>query len=76
MQIRNIKIASSLSENNYELQVLAGYMKKLDGSIIDSFKGKIVNIHHSSLSKYSGKGIYESQVCKGVLKKQGISPRR
>ena len=75
VQIRTTKIASLLSENNYELRVLAGYMKKLDGSFIDSFKGKIVNIHPSLLPKYGGKGIYGSKVCRGVLKKQGISPR-
>ena len=49
-------------------------MKKLDGSIIDPFKGKIVNIHQSLLPKYSCKGIYESQVCKGVLKKREYPP--
>ena len=50
-------------------------MKKLDGSIIDSFKGKIVNIQPSLLPKYGGKGMYGSKVYKGVLKSQGISPR-
>ena len=75
MQIRKIKIAPLLSKNNYELQVLAGYMKKLDGSIIDSLKGKIVNINPYLLPKYGGKGICVSKVCKGVLKKQGISPK-
>ncbi|MDC2963398.1 formyltransferase family protein [Gammaproteobacteria bacterium] len=74
MQIRKIKIASLLSENNYELQVLAGYMKKLDGSFIDSLKGKIVNINPSLLPKYGGKGIYVSKVCKGVLKNREYLP--
>ena len=60
MQIRNTKISSLLSENNYELRVLAAYMKKLSGSIIDSFEGKIVNIHPSLLPKYDGKGMYGS----------------
>ena len=53
-QIRDTKISSLLSENNCELVVLAGYMKKLSSTVIDSFSGKIINIHPSLLPKYKG----------------------
>ena len=70
-QIRDTKISSSLNEHNCELVVLAGYMKKLSSTVIDSFSGKIINIHPSLLPKYNGKGMYGLIVCKGVLKKTG-----
>ena len=54
---------------------MAGYTKKLGGSIIDSFKGKIVNIHLYVLPKYDGKGLYGSKVCIEVLKKTGNIPQ-
>ena len=63
-QIRDIKISSLLSENNCELVVLAGYMKKLSSAVIDSFSGKIINIHPSLLPKYGGKGMYDRRFIK------------
>ena len=67
-QLRDTKISSLLNEHNCELVVLAGYMKKLSSTVIDSFSGKIINIHPSLLPKYGGKGMYGSKVHKEVLK--------
>ena len=67
-QIRDTKISSLLSENNCELVVLAGYMKKLSSAVINSFSGEIINIHPSLLPKYGGKGMYGLRVHKEVLK--------
>ena len=47
---------------------LAGFLLKIPASFIDSFKGKIVNIHPSLLPKYGGKGMYGKHVFEAVLK--------
>ena len=67
-QKRDMKISSLLNGYNCELVVLAGYMKKLSRAVIDSFSGKVINIHPSLLPKYGGKGMYGLAVHKEVLK--------
>ena len=67
-KIRDTKISSLLNEHNCELVVLAGYMKKISNTVIDSFSGKIINIHPSLLPKYGGKGMFGSKVHEEVLK--------
>tara|TARA_B100001093_G_scaffold313185_1_gene298861 strand:- start:717 stop:1307 length:591 start_codon:yes stop_codon:yes gene_type:complete len=67
-QKRDMKISSLLNGYNCELAVLAGYMKKLSRAVIDSFSGKVINIHPSLLPKYGGKGMYGLAVHKEVLK--------
>ena len=47
---------------------LAGFLLKIPASFIDSFTGKIVNIHPSLLPKYGGKGMYGKHVFEAVLK--------
>ena len=37
-----------------DLIVLAGYMRVIDGGVIEDWRGKIVNIHPSLLPKYPG----------------------
>ena len=75
MQIRNIKISPLPSENNYGLPVLAGYMKKLGGSIVDSFEGKIVNTTPPYCQNMAAKGYMDQRFVKESKKRQGISPR-
>jgi len=48
------KIIHELKKNNISLICLAGFMKILSKSFIKNFKGKILNIHPSLLSKYKG----------------------
>ena len=67
-QKRDMKISSLLKGYNCELVVLAGYMKKLSSAVIDSFSGKVINIHPSLLPKYGGKGMHGLAVHKEVLK--------
>jgi len=46
--------------NNHEINflVLAGFLKKIPETLLDSFPDKIVNIHPSLLPAYGGKGMY------------------
>jgi phosphoribosylglycinamide formyltransferase-1 len=56
-----------LHENNIDLIVLAGYMKKLPNAVVEKYKGRIVNIHPALLPKHGGEGMYGLNVHKAVL---------
>ncbi len=53
------KIISEIKNKKIKLICLAGFMRILSKSFIESFKGKILNIHPSLLPKY--KGLYTHQ---------------
>jgi len=48
------EILSELKKYKIEIICLAGFMKILSKNFINSFKGKILNIHPSLLPKYKG----------------------
>ena len=48
------KIISEINNKKIKLICLAGFMKILSKDFINSFKGKILNIHPSLLPKYKG----------------------
>ncbi len=57
--------------------VLAGFLWKIPGAIIQAFRNRIINIHPSLLPKYGGKGMYGSKVHEAVIaageKQSGIT---
>ena len=55
---------------NYEvnLVVLAGYLKKLGGSVIDAYHDRVLNIHPSLLPRHGGKGMYGLRVHEAVIR--------
>lgn len=61
------KILQVLQESNIHLVVLAGYMKKLPNSVVEKYKGRIVNIHPALLPKHGGDGMYGLNVHKAVI---------
>ncbi len=50
-----------------DLIVLAGYLSILSSDFIDSWKGKIINIHPALLPDFGGKGMYGMNVHRAVL---------
>lgn len=60
-------LLKALAEEDTDLVVLAGYMKVLEPSVIDAYRGRIINIHPSLIPKYCGKGFYGKRVHQAVL---------
>ncbi|MBI3194991.1 MAG: phosphoribosylglycinamide formyltransferase [Ignavibacteriae bacterium] len=60
-------MTQTIREHNCNFIVLAGYMKKLDPTIISSFKNRIINIHPALLPAYGGKGMYGMRVHEAVI---------
>ena len=50
-----------------DLVVLAGYMKLVPKPVVDTYKGRMLNIHPALLPKYGGKGFYGIHVHEAVL---------
>ena len=48
------EIINRLNEYDFDLLVLAGYMKILSEKFINSYRNKIINLHPSLLPKYPG----------------------
>ena len=60
-------VLALLREHKVDLVVLAGYLKIIPASMIEAYKGKIINIHPSLLPKYGGKGYYGIHVHRSVI---------
>ena len=66
-QIKNpSEIIELLNENNIDIIILAGYLKKIPDELIKAYPNKILNIHPALLPKYGGKGMYGLNVHKAV----------
>ena len=62
----------SLKENKIDLILLAGFMKKIPGDLVNIYKDKILNIHPSLLPDYGGKGFYGMNVHNAVFNSKDI----
>ena len=61
-------ILDTLNKHEVNLIVLAGYMKKINPALINTYKNRILNIHPALLPKYGGEGMYGESVHQAVLK--------
>ncbi len=50
--------------------VLAGFLRKIPGLLIQAFPNKIINIHPALLPRFGGKGMYGDKVHEAVLQAQ------
>jgi phosphoribosylglycinamide formyltransferase-1 len=68
---------SELRQMDISWIVLAGFLWKIPGSLIEAFPNRIVNIHPALLPKFGGKGMYGKYVHQAVLdrheKESGIT---
>ncbi|MBN2457911.1 phosphoribosylglycinamide formyltransferase [Candidatus Woesearchaeota archaeon] len=56
-----------LRSHGVTLVLLAGYMKKTGPLTLNAYHNRILNIHPSLIPKYTGKGMYGSNVHKAVI---------
>ena len=57
----------TLTKNQIQLIVLAGYMKKIGLPLIEAYPNKILNIHPALLPAFGGKGMFGEHVHKAVI---------
>ncbi len=53
------KVAGILEKVDFDLLVLAGFMRILPPSFVKKYKGKIINIHPADTRKHQGLGAYK-----------------
>ncbi len=58
---------AALARAEVSLIVLAGYLKLVPASIVQAWKGRIINIHPALLPRYGGPGMYGRRVHEAVL---------
>lgn len=56
-----------LKKHYVDLIATAGYLQLLPASVIDAYRGRILNIHPALLPRYGGKGMYGLHVHRAVL---------
>lgn len=61
------ELLSLLGKFRVDLVVLAGYIKRVQKSVIDAYAGRILNIHPALLPKFGGEGMYGSRVHEAVI---------
>lgn len=60
-------MADTLKERGVELVVLAGFLVVLPHSFVDSYSGRIINIHPSLIPSFCGDGYYGLKVHEAAL---------
>ena len=61
------EIVRLLKSYGVDTVILAGYMKLVSRYLIDSFNGRVLNIHPALLPKFGGKGMYGINVHRSVI---------
>lgn len=61
------EVLMMLRRRGTDLVVLAGFLWLVPGDVIESFRGRIINIHPALLPLYGGKGMYGDRVHRAVL---------
>ena len=64
------RIIQILQDHAADLIVLAGFLRKIPSAMVDTYEGKIINIHPALLPKYGGKGMYGQHVHEAVIANQ------
>jgi phosphoribosylglycinamide formyltransferase-1 len=61
------RILGVAREQEAGLIILAGFLSILEGSILEAYAGRIINLHPSLLPKFGGAGMYGENVHRAVL---------
>ncbi len=60
-------LSETLRRYGVEMIVLAGYMRKLPGNVVQEYRGRIFNIHPALLPEFGGEGMYGARVHEAVI---------
>ena len=60
-------LLEKLRTHGADFIALAGFLKKIPASVIEQFKGRIVNVHPSLLPAFGGPGMYGHRVHEAVI---------
>jgi len=64
---QSYQVLKSLQSSSVDFIVLAGFMWLIPVNFINSYPGRIINIHPALLPKYGGKGMYGDYVHQAVI---------
>jgi phosphoribosylglycinamide formyltransferase-1 len=56
-----------LEQDEIEMIVLAGYMRRVPQRVVERYAGRILNIHPALLPKFGGEGMYGMRVHEAVI---------
>lgn len=62
------KMNDVLKPSGIHLIVLAGYLRKIPGEVIEQYPQKIINLHPALLPFFGGKGMYGKKVHEAVIR--------
>lgn len=66
-QAAEAEMLQRLQRHRIERIVLAGYLRLVPPSVIDAFRGRVLNIHPALLPSFGGRGMYGIRVHQAVL---------
>lgn len=61
------RLVELLAQHQIDIVCLAGYMTLLPEAVLESFPGRVLNIHPALLPKHGGKGMYGHFVHEAVI---------
>jgi phosphoribosylglycinamide formyltransferase-1 len=61
------RVLERLEALKTDLIVLAGFLWKVPGNILEAFPGRVINIHPALLPAHGGKGMYGARVHEAVI---------
>ncbi len=56
-----------LTQHRIDLVVLAGYLRLVPSAVVETFRGRIINVHPALLPAFGGMGMYGMHVHRAVL---------
>lgn len=62
-------LADTLTEENIDLVVLAGFLTIIDETVYEAFPNRIINVHPALIPSFCGKGYYGLRVHEAALEK-------
>ena len=57
---------AALDESSIDVVLLAGYLRKIPSTVIDRYKGRMLNVHPALLPDFGGAGMYGMHVHRAV----------